>query len=226
MEGIIRDDLIPESGRDIACPKCKKTFFVQKEGVPPRSPLPGGAVAELSRGAPAGPLASSPSEPTKKTSPLLIVVMAALFLALGFYAGYQYRGIGGGEAPSPTKSAKPPGAPKHTLSDTTPTYGSTPLMTPMTTPGASIPPGNPDKTSESGSGKTYTAGSLFDTFSAMSKDQVQDFCRKNSTAGVTGDGTIREIKKTKRGGKHHRDLRRQRRLRQRQMGRHRVKNDR
>ena len=196
FEGSIRDELIPESGRNISCPKCKKTFFVQRKGVLSQQPLPNGEGTDRARTAAIGPQVSPRSDSIKKTNPLLIVVMAVLFLVLGFYAGYQYRGFADGKPEIPTMVGKPKKTPKKPPSDITPLRETAPAMTPMGTPGTSIPPGNPEKPSELGLEKSYTAGSLFDTFSTMSKEQVQDFCRKNSVADVTGIGTIREIKKT------------------------------
>jgi predicted nucleic-acid-binding Zn-ribbon protein len=193
--GSVRDDLIPEGGRTIACPKCRNTFFVHKEAAASSPPQPGdrGAGHPQDR-AEAAPSGSRPA-PTK-TSPVLIIGMAVLFLALGFYGGYQYRGYIGGKSTPPSRVEKPKKAPKKGPAGG-PMRSVPTLMTPMTTPEAAIPPGKPSKP---GAETSFTADDLFNTLAAMPPGQARNFCRKNSSAEVNGSGTIREITKTGTSG--------------------------
>jgi hypothetical protein len=122
--------------------------------------------------------------------------MAVLIVVLGFFAGYQYRGFIDEKIAPRTKIEKPKKAPKKHPPNSGPKRDRHPLMTPMGTPATGIPPGNPGRSTEWKSEKSFTADTLFDTLSAMPPGQARNFCRKNNTAEVTGNGTIREIKKT------------------------------
>jgi predicted Zn finger-like uncharacterized protein len=190
--GNIRDDLIPEGGRTISCPKCKHTFLVQRSGDSLDRPLTEMKDTGRPRPAVAGSAAPPRSAP-RKTNLFLIVIVAVLLVVLGFFAGYQYRGFIDDRIAPKTKVEKPKKAPKKHPPNSGPKRDRHPLMTPKGTPAAGIPPGNPQ---EWKSEKSFTADTLFDTLSAMPPGQARNFCRKNSTAEVNGNGTIREIKKT------------------------------
>lgn len=202
FEGNIRDDLIPEVGRTIACPKCARTFFVGKGGSLPGAAPPRGAGIDRARPAvTAPPPPPSPPRPApRKMSPLVTVLIGLLIAALGFYSGYQYRGFMDDTTAPATKIEKPKKAPKTPKPGTMTKLDPRLLMTPMGTPVTGIPPDGAGKPKEPGSGKTFTAAALFETLSAMPPGQAGKFCRDNSTAEVTGDGTLREITKTNTTG--------------------------
>lgn len=198
FEGNVRDELIPEGGRTISCPKCKNTFLVRRGNGQPGRPISGSG--HIGRPQPAATgTAAPPRSAPRAPSPFLIVIMAVLFLSLGFFGGYRYKGFVDGGTTAPTRAEKPEKGPKKPPGNAGPKRDRHPLMTPMGTPTAAIPPGEPGRAGGSKPETSFTAGTLFDTLSAMPPGQARNFCRKGVTAEVTGDGTIREIKKTSTG---------------------------
>jgi predicted Zn finger-like uncharacterized protein len=193
--GNIRDDLVPETGRTIACPRCKNTFFARRDGDRLGRPLSEHGDRGRLRPAVTGS-APVPRSAARKTNPFLIIAIAALFLMLGYLGGYQYRGFIDGKTGPPTRVEKPGKAPKKHPFKPGRKPDREPLMTPMGTPTTGIPADGPGGAPGWKSEGSFTADALFAALSAMPPGQVRNFCRKNAAAEVNGNGTIREMKKT------------------------------
>jgi hypothetical protein len=191
FKGNIRDELIPDSGKSIVCPRCKTRFFVKKkkEPVEPEGVV-GRDIISNPPGGSDGPGAPKPSMGTAKRSPILVcsvlVVTAALFYILGFISGVaisesdsesdtavsESGEVAGKKTKSPTAKVETDIQEDSYSDEENDTTTEVPLST-------------------RGGVEVYK---LIETLSPLSELQTEKYLEENHSLKVYGEGTVNNVK--------------------------------
>jgi predicted Zn finger-like uncharacterized protein len=164
--GTIPDEKIPQGGRSVACPKCRASFFVEKEPLP-LSPTP----RPVPAGQPEGAGIPQPQKRKSGTPKLLPIILVGFScLIIGYCAGFLVHSGSSETAGDPATPPSLTGSPK------SPAGG---------------PPG--PRTPEPGtSSASYEIGDLLGKLRTLSSIQIQNSYIDNPCV-VYGAGTLTEI---------------------------------
>ena len=177
-KGNVKDENIPDSGREVTCPHCKAEFFVRrKEKLEPESEMVGNVVSEPPGGS-FKPKVSNFEQVGVTKKPILVcsslLVTAVIFFVFGFFIGAA---LFYSDSESDTKISR---------SD------NVVVKPPKTTPPADKESISP-KTLFSNR-KKVEANKLIDDVLPLSEIQTKKFVEDNLYLNVYGIGTVKDVK--------------------------------